>query len=107
MTGEEVLAVTVTAWGTDELGNRVPSETEEAAIANVLVAPGSAAATGGDNRPDGTWERYTLYMPRGVETEAREFVVRGTRCRAVGEPARWPDSPTDWCAVIEVEATHG
>lgn len=107
MNGEEVIAIEVLAYEKDELGNEVPADTKETPIGNVLVAPGSAAVTGGDNRPEGTFERYTLYLPKGSTTSALEYAVRGVKCRVVGEPAIWPDSPTEWSAVVEVEVTHG
>lgn len=108
MIGEAVLVAVSSGSTTDALGNEVP-QTRAVEVGNVLVAPGAASGTGGDNRPDRRWERYTLYFPSDWDGDVSggTVTVRGTECRVVGVPAHWPDSPTEWRWVVEVEATHG
>lgn len=109
MRGEEVRVLTASSWHEDELGCPHPSDPEWATVGNVLVAQGDPAATGGDNRPDGAYVSFTLYMPADWDGDVSGGLVevRGRKCRVVGEPTSWPDSPTDWRWVVRAEATDG
>lgn len=84
---------------------------EEAAVLNVVVAPGSTANVAGSARPDGTRVEFTLGFPKSFTAPLRgcRVVVRGTEYAVIGDPQPLTSGnvPGPWDRTAEVEAVDG
>lgn len=116
MTGETVTIITKSNTGKDAFSNPITSDID-VDINNVLVQPVSSLdITDGGNRPDGDKVAYRLMLPKAwvynqptIDLRSSEFIVRGKRLKAIGNPGYFDDknTPTEWCMSVNVEAIDG
>ena len=110
--GEIVMVRTKTKTGTDSHNNAAYTYTD-AAVYNVLIAPGPRSDLAETNRPDASHVKYTLYFPSAFSgnLEGCEVKLRGKWYKVIGAPDRY--SPALKLAtrthnlIAEVEAFHG
>ena len=107
--GETVTVLTPTSAGTDDLGATVPGTPTSETVDRVMVKDGPAKEPSENNRPDGVIVHHTLYFPKEYsgDLEGKEVEVRGRRCRVIGSPAVWPESPNGWYIECEVSRVEG
>lgn len=110
ITGETIRLLTPAVTGVDE-GNNEVIELSESIVSDVLVAPGSTPDVWASNRPDGARVVFTLHFPKWFTANLRgcEVIVRGLRCRVVGDPQPYTlaNTPTRWHMPAEVELVEG